>query len=85
MLYEIVLQPSIKKQLKRIDKKQVERILTKIYSLALDPFPASSKSLKNRNDYSLRIGDYRVLYEVDGNILKIYVLRISHRKDVYKK
>lgn len=84
MKYEVVLQPSIKKQLKRIDKKQAERLLVHIYALAYDPFPVSSKSLKNRNDYSMRVGDYRVLYEVNGVVLKVYVLKVGHRKDVYK-
>lgn len=85
MKYKIELKSSVKKQLKRIDKSDQKQILVKIYLLAENPFPRNSKSLKGRNDRSMRVGVYRVLYDVQDKKLVVLVLHVGHRKDVYKK
>ncbi|MEI9913565.1 MAG: type II toxin-antitoxin system RelE/ParE family toxin [Candidatus Saccharibacteria bacterium] len=84
MQYEVKLKSSVKKQLKNIDKKQVDRILVKIYLLSKNPFPKGVGHLTGRKAYRIRIGDYRVIYEVHNKQLLIQVIRVGHRRDVYR-
>jgi mRNA interferase RelE/StbE len=84
MKYEVKLKSSVKKQLRKIDKKQVERILVKIYLLADNPFPKGVDHLTNQKAYRIRVGDYRVIYEVHNKQLLVQVVRVGHRKDVYR-
>ena len=84
MKYVVKLKPSIKKQLKRLDKKQAVRVLAQIYLLADNPFPAASEPLVGLNAYRLRVGVYRVIYEVNEGILFVQVLRVGHRRDIYR-
>ncbi|MGI9027795.1 MAG: type II toxin-antitoxin system RelE family toxin [Candidatus Saccharimonadales bacterium] len=84
MKYEVKLSKNAQKQLSQIASYQAERILVKTYALAHNPFPPSSKSLAGQPGYRLRIGNYRVLYEVYRHELIIQVIRIGHRKEVYR-
>jgi mRNA interferase RelE/StbE len=84
--FEINWKTSAEHDLRRIDKQYISRILNVIESLAENPFPAQSKKLRDSEaSYRIRIGDYRVIYQVDtkGEIITIYHIR--HRKDAYKK
>ena len=83
MEYNIVYKSSIKKDLKKIDKKELPAILKDIEDMLMKS-PLKGKELKGEfaGLYSFRIGHYRVLYTILGNI--VMILRISHRKDVYK-
>lgn len=83
MTYKLELKPKVLKQLKKITRKDQEKILDKIYLLSKNPYPQYSKSLKGRDDRSMRVGNYRVIYDVYENKLVVYVLAIGHRKDVY--
>jgi mRNA interferase RelE/StbE len=83
MKYEVKLKSSIKKQLKSIDKQQVDRILLKIYLLGENPFPRGVDHLTGQKAYRIRIGDYRIIYEVHNKQLLVQVIRVGHRKDVY--
>jgi len=49
-----------------------------------NPRPPGSKKLKGRAGYRLRIGDYRVIYEIEDNILRVIVIDVGHRKDIYQ-
>lgn len=86
-MFEIVFDKQIKKDLKCFSKKTASLLIdTIIEKLSVNPFPkqkGNPKKLKGNNYFRLRIGDYRVLYEVDNSIVKIFV--VLHRKDVYKK
>jgi mRNA interferase RelE/StbE len=81
--YNIVYKSSIKKDLRRIDKKKLPAILEDIESVLKDS-PLKGKELKGEFEglFSYRVGDYRVIYTILGNT--VMVLRISHRKDAYK-
>ena len=83
MEYNIVYKSSIKKDLRRIDKKKLPAILEDIESVLKDS-PLKGKELKGEFEglFSYRVGDYRVIYTILGNT--VMVLRISHRKDAYK-
>lgn len=83
MEYNIVYKSSIKKDLRRIDRKKLPAILEDIESVLKDS-PLKGKELKGEFEglFSYRVGDYRVIYTILGNT--VMVLRISHRKDAYK-
>ena len=76
---------SIRKDLRKIDKNEVKRILAAIEKLADEPRPTGSKKLTNEELYRIRIGTYRVVYEVHDGRLIVLVVKIGHRKDVYRK
>lgn len=85
MKYSVKLKPQAEKQLKKLDKKQAERITIAIAALAFNPRPAASLKMSGYDDvYRLRVGDYRILYEIHDSVLLIQVVRVGHRKDVYK-
>jgi mRNA interferase RelE/StbE len=84
--YKIEISSSAEKSLKKISKKDIQKIIETIQHLAITPFPEGSRKLKGEeNVYRVRQGNYRVIYEVLGNKLIILVLKIGHRKDIYKR
>ena len=84
--YTIKWKASAKKELKKIDKKEIPKILKAVESLAIDPHPANHKKLLGTDHiYRIRIGNYRVVYFLEDNELIIEIVRVKHRKDVYKK
>ena len=75
---------SAEKELLKLDKNLARRILDKIGLLANDPFGQNSQKLGRGKGYRIRIGDYRVVYTVDKTARTITVVRIRHRRDVYR-
>jgi mRNA interferase RelE/StbE len=84
MKYEVLFKPKFLRALKRIDKVQQIRILSKIYKLSEDPRPPASKRLKGSVYYRLRVGDYRIIYDVADANLTVLILDVGHRQGVYK-
>ncbi len=82
--YSLEFASSIRKDLKRIHKKEVLRILDKIEKLTDEPRPEGSKKLTSEELYRIRIGSYRVIYEVFDDKLVVHVVKVGHRKHVYK-
>ena len=75
---------SAEKELERLPKKAIERIRESIDNLSKEPHPPGSKKLKGEDGtYRIRVGDYRVIYEVYEEEIVILVIRIRHRKDAY--
>ena len=84
-LFEINWKSSSEHDLKKIDRQYIARILDAIESLMDNPFPSQSKKLKDsESSYRLRIGDYRIIYQVDSKKKEITIYYIRHRKDAYK-
>jgi mRNA interferase RelE/StbE len=74
-----------KKELKRIDRVEIPRILAAIESLADQPRPAGCRKLVGSTAaYRIRIGDYRVVYTIERNRLVIEIVRVAHRSTVYR-
>jgi mRNA interferase RelE/StbE len=84
--YEIIFDPPARKDLKKIPRQDAARIMKKIRDLASDPRPPGSKKLKgyDGNVWRIRVGVYRVIYEIDDDGQIIIILVIQHRKDVYR-
>jgi len=83
-MYQITILEVAQENVKSIDKPFRLKIYDKIFSLGSKPHPVGSIKLTNSEVYRIRIGDYRVLYEIDENNKKIEISRIKHRKDAYK-
>ncbi|NQV19566.1 MAG: type II toxin-antitoxin system RelE/ParE family toxin [Armatimonadetes bacterium] len=82
--YELKFATSVKKELRKIPNDDVLKILKLINSLLDDPYPANVKKLSHQNKFRIRYRNYRILYKIENDELIIYLLKISHRKDVYK-
>jgi mRNA interferase RelE/StbE len=85
--YRIVIKKSAAKELETIaGKKDRERIAQRIMALADNPRPAGVEKLSGTNEkYRLRQGNFRILYEMQDDILVVYVVRIGDRKEIYRK
>jgi mRNA interferase RelE/StbE len=83
--YRIDFSKSAEKELLNLPKKIGAQILSKIDLLAINPRPSGCKKLiGSLNSYRIRIGDYRVLYTIEDNILLVDIVTIGNRKDVYR-
>lgn len=83
--YRIVIKKSAAKEIERIQKKDRIRIVEKIRSLSSDPRPSGSKKLSGQEKYRIRQGNYRILYQIIDDALVINVVKIGHRRNIYKK
>jgi mRNA interferase RelE/StbE len=84
--YALEIAKSVEKDLRKIPVKMHENFFKEIENLAITPFPESIyKKIKGTiNSFRLRVGNYKILYEVDTQIMLITIYRIRHRKDSYK-
>jgi len=82
--YIIVLSRKAEKILDSLSDNIAEPIHNAIISLEENPRPKGSKKLKDRNAYRVRVGNYRVIYEIFDNRLIIHVIAVGHRKDIYR-
>lgn len=83
--YRIEFKRSVRKDLRKIGKSDVVRILEVIQRLGEDPYSPGSKKLVGEELYRVRVGNFRILYEVIDEVLVVTVIKVSHRKDVYRK
>ena len=83
--YRVALAASAEKELSGLPSKVVARIMPRIESLAASPRPPGCKKLKGGdNEWRIRVGDYRIVYEIDDNAKAVDVTRIAHRREVYE-
>ena len=82
--YRIEFRPAALRELRKIDRSTQPRIQGAIALLAQDPRPPASRPLRGREGFRLRVGDYRIVYTIDGGVLLIVVVTIGHRRDVYQ-
>jgi len=82
--YTIEILRCAQKRLAKIEKEDRKRIIEAIRALANDPRPAGSKKLSGRPAWRIRIGRYRVIYEVHDQQLLVLVVAVGHRREVYR-
>ena len=82
--YRVEVHPAAVRALRQLDPKVRPRIEGAITLLAEDPRPPASRPLKGRPGYRVRVGDYRIIYTVEDDILLIVVVTLGHRRDVYR-
>ncbi len=83
-IYRVVVRKSVSKDLDRIPKKDVRRIVKAMRALSDDPRPPQSKKLSGEEKYRLRCGVYRIVYEMQDQHLVICVVRARYRREVYR-
>jgi len=82
--YKIFFKESVEKDLRSIPKKDLKKILTRIEVLAKEPRPQGYEKLSGQEKYRIRQGTYRIIYSVQDQELTVWVVKIGHRKDVYR-
>lgn len=82
--YEVYFKSSAEKELYKLDSKLIKLVLSKIELLSFNPRNKGAIKLKGNISYRYRIGDYRIIYEIDEIRKIVTVFRIRHRKDVYR-
>jgi mRNA interferase RelE/StbE len=83
--YQIRILPAAEKSLSKLPKKMQLRIQGAITILASNPLPPVAKKLVGRDNYRLRVSDYRIVYSIHENILTIKIISIGHRREIYKR
>ncbi len=86
-MYEIYLERAAEKDLRRLSSKYFFRIITHIKDLAQNPRPTGCCKISGskKNDWRIRIGEYRVLYEIKEDKQLVRIMRVRHRRDIYRR
>jgi len=82
--YEVFIERRAQRSLAKIVRPQRDKILAAIRQLGTEPRPVGVKKLSGRDAWRLRVGDYRVLYEVRDSSLVVLVVDIGHRREIYR-
>src|SRR5712691_12050561 len=83
--YRVEVQRSAQRDLDRLSTTLFDRISTRLTALAQEPRPPGAEKLAGLEAFRIRVGDYRVVYEVDDSARVVIVTRVRHRRDVYRK
>lgn len=84
--YKIEPRSSLEHDLRKVDRQFIPKVLNVIESLAENPFPVQSRKMKgSESSYRLRVGDYRIIYQVDTDNKMVIIYHVRHRRDAYKR
>lgn len=84
-MYRVLLERSAEKELSRLSTEIHDRVVTAIRELAKNPRPSGCRKLAgSKNDWRIRVGDYRVVYEIADTIRVVRVNRVRHRRHAYR-
>jgi mRNA interferase RelE/StbE len=85
-MHEIVLSAPAERDLKRLPAPIFHRVIAAIRALAQSPRPLGCRKLQGsgHDDYRIRVGDYRVLYEIDDTARLVRIMRVRHRREAYR-
>ena len=85
MTYAIEVLPAAERDLRKVHPQMRARIRGAVLKLAADPRPPGARALKDRPGYlRVRVGDYRIIYTIEDEVLRVIVVRVGHRRDVYR-
>jgi mRNA interferase RelE/StbE len=83
--FDVVWKRSAEKELRRLPAEMIRRVLDAVLALRRDPVPPGARKLQGtERTYRIRVGDCRVVYSVDGELLVIEIVRVRHRREVYR-
>jgi len=85
MKFQIIWSESAAKELKKLDRTVASRIYKKVSLLGENPYHFDVTKMVGDPYFRLRVGDYRVIFDIQNDMLRILVLKVGHRKNVYKK
>lgn len=83
--YKIYFRQSVLKDLAKIPKRELQRIIKRIEKLADDPRPRGCEKISGQDRFRIRQGSYRIVYSIQDDELTIWVVKIGHRRDIYRK
>ena len=83
--YKLYIKPSAVKEIESLPKKDRARVVKKIQGLAHDPRPPGCEKLTGEEKYRVRQGRYRIVYSITDKELIVIVIKVGHRKGIYKK
>ncbi len=84
-MYEVYLERSAERDLKKLPSEAFHRIIPNLKALADNPKPPGCRKIMgSKNDWRIRIGAYRIIYEVDEQAKAVKVMRIRHRREAYR-
>jgi mRNA interferase RelE/StbE len=84
-MYEIYLERAAERDLRKLSAETFHRIIPRIHALADNPRPPGCRKLAGSdNDWRIRIGDYRVIYEIDDTASNVRIFRVRHRREAYQ-
>ena len=82
--YKVYFKESVEKDFTAIPKKDLVKILRRIKALSVNPRPSGCEKLTGRQRYRVRQGRYRIVYSIEDEVLTVWIVRVGHRKDVYR-
>ena len=83
--YRLLIKPSAVKEIEAIPlKRERQRLVERIAGLAENPRPPGAEKLTGQDKYRLRLGRYRIIYAIEDQNLLVYVVKVGHRKEVYR-
>ena len=85
MEFQIIWSESAASELKKLDRTVAKRIFGKVSQLCENPYHFDVTKMVGAPYFRLRVGDYRVIFDIQNDLLRILVLKVGHRKNVYKK
>ncbi|PWB50325.1 MAG: type II toxin-antitoxin system RelE/ParE family toxin [Candidatus Methanoperedenaceae archaeon] len=85
MKFQIIWSESAAKELKKLDRTVANRIYKKVSQLSANPYHLDVTKMVGDPYFRLRVGDYRVIFDIQNYMLRVLVLKVGHRKNVYKK
>jgi len=83
--YSVVIKKSAERELRALPKEDLRRVVDRIRALAGDPRPHGNEKITSRERYRIRQGDYRIVYAVDDEGRTVEIVKIGHRREVYRK
>ena len=85
-MYRIEFENSARKSLAKLDRPVATRITAAIAALAENPRPAGATQLVSEsNAWRIRVGDYRVIYTIEDDVLTVWVIKVGHRREIYER
>ena len=85
LVYEVYIERRAEQDLKRLSASSFQRIISHIKALVENPGPAGCRKISgSKNDWRIRVGDYRVIYEVKDEAKSVRVMRVRHRREAYR-
>ena len=84
-MYEVYLERAAERDLRHLSSETFHRIIPRIKALSENPRPSGCRKITgSKNDWRIRIGDYRVIYEIDESSNIVRVMRVRHRREIYR-
>jgi mRNA interferase RelE/StbE len=84
MSYQVIIPKAVQKQLDKVSPDFISSLISAIMTLGENPRSPNSLKMNNVQGYRLRVGNYRVLYDIDDLNQKVILRRVAHRKDIYR-